>query len=1033
MPGGFHPFHAGHLALYKSAVKAFPDADVYVAASDSQKERPFPFKVKQKLAQVAGIPDGKFVQVKSPFRPDEITRNYDATQDALIFVRSEKDRNESPKPGGTKKDGSPTYYQPYDADNLKPFDQQGYMAYLPTIQFAGGITSATEIRKAWPGLDELGKIELIKSMYPDAELNVPSVKKLVQMLDAVLVGELVTESLILDPNNKEALLEAIEHLDEVNLKKLAATVGLLGSLITPQIAQAYDVSDLRRMGFGDPEIRVMQQMPAADKASHINAKIDQLGGEDAVQRFGGRNYSYPKVDATTVNTQKPTGNARSGSNTRVDPTANVTPGSGDAEKLKKNARLLRDVLQADKRVSKHIKSVYYSSKVNKIVIIPKYDNYAYKSQSWINDKLGSNFGDQLVRKFVMPQVVKAVAKVGVPSLDMDNIMIVDRNQRAPMNETFVDPDQLDEGLKEKLATAALALGLQFGQQVNADEVYVYTNPNNEMTPVETSAEVPADATGVALIKDGKLKWWGNEVDNSEKYIDGEKYNDYSLRSTNTVSKDFPYKEHRGNLSIRVYNDGRIQILFNISGQFQNDWVDVKIDKNPTMTIYGDKPQGNKAGTLFLTPNAQNIKMKYGPNKDKGVYASKLYKDTEADPNLANWEKSEVMQRFINNEFLAELEEGSVLKIQPVIYNRGPVLYTFDISKLSVIRDKLRGLSGSTNVSFESKQYWNHDDQNVGVGMQIEMPLRDNDKRGRRQGFNEGEERSIIRDAAVNALVNAFEGHEDEFESREAIEANIYNELSSLDVEDIVDPEMDHHGQRMGNFASGRVIDVVDSSSVIDEVMQQINYFDPADDRNYVSESLNKIRGMIKETTDEQKSRSVDLHRKLFELMEEEKNNVVKLRGFGREADKKVVDISKARAEKERDQERENNRHSERREIQDELLARLQSELLNAVEQFKELEEEGLLPMDMKDAYDNTVKLVDFIEAWSGSADQNDFPFTESMLERLQLKTVQLKEYFGGMRDTSAPKVLRKQEPKSSPFDFWNKIDLSETADYIEEK
>ena len=607
--------------------------------------------------------------------PDEITRNYDATQDALIFVRSEKDRNESPKPGGTKKDGSPTYYQPYDADNLKPFDQQGYMAYLPTIQFAGGITSATEIRKAWPGLDELGKIELIKSMYPDAELNVPSVKKLVQMLDAVLVGELVTESLILDPNNKEALLEAIEHLDEVNLKKLAATVGLLGSLITPQIAQAYDVSDLRRMGFGDPEIRVMQQMPAADKASHINAKIDQLGGEDAVQRFGGRNYSYPKVDATTVNTQKPTGNARSGSNTRVDPTANVTPGSGDAEKLKKNARLLRDVLQADKRVSKHIKSVYYSSKVNKIVIIPKYDNYAYKSQSWINDKLGSNFGDQLVRKFVMPQVVKAVAKVGVPSLDMDNIMIVDRNQRAPMHETFVDPEQ-------------------------------------------------------------------------------------------------------------------------------------------------------------------------------------------------------------------------------------------------------------------SKQYWNHDDQNVGVGMQIDMPLRDNDKRGRRQGYNE---------------------------------------------------------------------------------------------------SIDKIRGMIKETTDEQKSRSVDLHRKLFELMEEEKNNVVKLRGFGREADKKVVDLGQARAEKERDQERENNRHSERREIQDELLARLQSELLNAVEQFRELEEEGLLPMDMKDAYDNTVKLVDFIEAWSGSADQNDFPFTESMLEKLQLKTVQLKEYFGGMRDTSAPKVLRKQEPKSSPFDFWNKIDLSETADYIEEK
>ena len=77
------------------------------------------------------------------------------------------------------------------------------------MEFADGITSATEIRNAWPTLDELGKIELIRSMYPDAELNVPSVKKLVQMLDTVLLGSVVTESLVIDPNNKEALLEAL--------------------------------------------------------------------------------------------------------------------------------------------------------------------------------------------------------------------------------------------------------------------------------------------------------------------------------------------------------------------------------------------------------------------------------------------------------------------------------------------------------------------------------------------------------------------------------------------------------------------------------------------------------------------------------------------------------------------------------------------------------------------------------------------------------------------------------------------------------
>ena len=673
LPGGFHPFHAGHLALYKSAVQNFPEADVYVAASDNQKERPFPFKVKEKLASIAGIPKGKFVQVKSPFRPEEIIKHYDSSKDALIFVRSEKDQNESPKPGGTKKDGSPAYYQAYDPDNLKPFAEQGYIAYLPTVEFADGITSATEIRNAWPTLDELGKIELIRSMYPDTELNVPSVKKLVQMLDTVLLGSVVTESLVIDPNDKEALLEAMEQLDEINLKKLAATVGLLGSLVTPQIAQGYDFSDMQRMGMSGNEARTAMQMSPQDRADLINKQIDSIGGPDAVTKFGGRNYSYPKVDADTVDTQQPTGNARSGGSTRADPTANVTKGTGDAETLQKNARLLRDVLQADKRVSKYIKSVYYSHKVNKIVIIPRYDDMGYKSNSWINDKLGSTFIDNVAKKLLVPQVVKAVASIGVPSLDMNNIMIVDRNERAPQNESFVDPDQ-------------------------------------------------------------------------------------------------------------------------------------------------------------------------------------------------------------------------------------------------------------------SKQYWNHDDENVGVGMQIDMPLRDTNKNGRRQGYNE---------------------------------------------------------------------------------------------------SIDKIRGMIKESTDEQKSRSVDLHRKLFELMEEEKNNVVKLRGFGREADKKVVDINKVRAEKERDQERENNYYSEKRTQQENYMNQIQEILFTLHEEFAEMEQLGLMPIDMKDAFENTKKLIDFISDYN--PDDDNFPFTESLVEKLHLKTVALKEYFGGWRDTSAPRVLRKQEPKTNQFDFWNKIDLSETADYIEEK
>ena len=48
IPGGFHPYHAGHYALYQSAQRAFPDAEVYVAATDDRSQRPFPFKIKEK-------------------------------------------------------------------------------------------------------------------------------------------------------------------------------------------------------------------------------------------------------------------------------------------------------------------------------------------------------------------------------------------------------------------------------------------------------------------------------------------------------------------------------------------------------------------------------------------------------------------------------------------------------------------------------------------------------------------------------------------------------------------------------------------------------------------------------------------------------------------------------------------------------------------------------------------------------------------------------------------------------------------------
>ena len=194
IPGGFHPFHAGHLALIQSAQRAFPDGEVYVAATNDTSARPFPFSVKEKLAKLAGVESGHFIQVKSPFRAEEITSRFDPKTDNLIFVRSEKDADKPPQAGGIKRDGSAAYLQPLlGAKKLEPFSKHAYMAYLPTVEFGPGMTSATEIRTAWPTLNEKRKTALVMSLYPQTQSNPKLADTVVKLLDAAIGAQDVAE------------------------------------------------------------------------------------------------------------------------------------------------------------------------------------------------------------------------------------------------------------------------------------------------------------------------------------------------------------------------------------------------------------------------------------------------------------------------------------------------------------------------------------------------------------------------------------------------------------------------------------------------------------------------------------------------------------------------------------------------------------------------------------------------------------------------------------------------------------------------
>ena len=262
MPGGFHPFHAGHAALYQSAVQAFPGADVYVAATNDTSTRPFPFAIKEKLAKLAGVAPDHFIQVKSPFRAEEIVHRFDPNNTQLIFVRSEKDANKPPQGGGTKKDGSLSYLQPLGNDAL-PLTQHAYMAYLPTVEFGPGMTSATEIRAAWPNLNEKRKTALVMSLYPATQKNPKLAVNVVKMLDTAMGA--VDESVLgnLPRPNKRNQFKSLHRLrkqrglDEQGVAEASDRMQRYGQLILKRAQAARDA---------EPEPK-KQQPPALNSIS----------------------------------------------------------------------------------------------------------------------------------------------------------------------------------------------------------------------------------------------------------------------------------------------------------------------------------------------------------------------------------------------------------------------------------------------------------------------------------------------------------------------------------------------------------------------------------------------------------------------------------------------------------------------------------------------------------------------------------------------------------------------------------------------
>jgi hypothetical protein len=154
-PGRFQPFGKHHAEAFKWLEKQFGAHNCYIVTSNviDPVKSPFSFKDKHDIISNYGLAD-RLVQVKNPYKAEEITTHLNPKDTALVFMVGAKDMKEDPRfKIGKKKDGSDSYFQEYakNKSNLQGFDKHGYLIVAPHISMnipGYGEMSGTTLRNA---------------------------------------------------------------------------------------------------------------------------------------------------------------------------------------------------------------------------------------------------------------------------------------------------------------------------------------------------------------------------------------------------------------------------------------------------------------------------------------------------------------------------------------------------------------------------------------------------------------------------------------------------------------------------------------------------------------------------------------------------------------------------------------------------------------------------------------------------------------------------------------------------------------------
>ena len=315
-PGRFHPFHKGHASSFKQLAQKFGLDNTYLAISAKQEQPKSPFSAQDraKMATSLGIPSKNILAVRNPYAAQEYIDqlNLDPEQTAIIFGVSKKDMEGDPAMGippdprfgfKPKKDGSPSYLQPFNPKKVDPMSQHGYIMSTDVAEFpiAGKtMRDASAIRNAYAGADNKTKMKILTDLYGDAaekmkpvfdnNLQVTeSIRRLINQIKPMLGEATIQQKAKFVKLLSEAKTMISEKPGDVYSKGQAGIIEDLGDGYFLGDDSYYDDEGFSKEGYsvykqvGDNSFRMVgsvQMSPYQNPPGHVEKEIERLIAQD---------------------------------------------------------------------------------------------------------------------------------------------------------------------------------------------------------------------------------------------------------------------------------------------------------------------------------------------------------------------------------------------------------------------------------------------------------------------------------------------------------------------------------------------------------------------------------------------------------------------------------------------------------------------------------------------------------------------------------------------------------------------------------